>query len=47
MKKKENSIDKSKKTLEESDMEVEDNIWTKMKCKGWNESKIAKEKGWK
>ena len=47
MKKKENSNEKSKKILEESDMEVEDNKWTKMKCKCWNETKIVKEEGWK
>ena len=46
MKKKENSNGKSKKSLEESDMEVVDNSWTKMKYKGKNEPKIAEE-GWK
>ena len=33
-KKKENSDEKSKKILKESVMEVEDNNWTKTKCKG-------------
>ena len=27
-------------------MEIEDNSWTKMKCKGWNEQKKVKEEGW-
>ena len=31
MKKKDNSSDKLRKSLEETDMEVEDNSWTKMK----------------
>ena len=47
MKKKENFNEKSQKSQEENKMEVEDNSWTKMRCKGWNEEKKGKEEGWK
>ena len=44
MKKKENSSEKSNKIREETNIEVEDNSWTKMKCKGWDERMTTKKK---
>ena len=35
------------KTLAETNMGIEENVWTKIKCKGWNRDEIAKENKWK
>ena len=47
MKENENYNDKREKILEETDMEFEDNSWTKIKCRGWDECKTEKEEDWK
>ena len=51
---KEHSNDENVDIIAEDSIEIEDNSWTKIKCKGWNQDKTPKEnackvatnKGW-